>query len=184
MRIQRAQEHKKMPWKNGKGVTLEIQTGGANETNAGDWAWRVSAAAVVENGPFSIFQGMDRFLTIYKGAEMRLTHSNQDVERVMKPFEVARFSGDVDTHAAIPAGPVRDLGLIVVRGRVKGDLVVADRDSVLMEGFQVLVALEKAEVIVDGQQVQLDVLDSILDVGKETVCIQSGTIALVYISTE
>ncbi|KAJ3229454.1 hypothetical protein HDU81_005369 [Chytriomyces hyalinus] len=173
-----------MPWKNGKGVTLEIQTGNsANETNPTNWAWRVSAAAVVENGPFSIFQGMDRFLTIYQGTEMRLTHSNQNVgQRVMKPFEVARFSGDVDTYATIPAGPVRDLGLIVVRDRVKGDLVVAAGGSVLMDGLKLLVALEKVEVVVDGRQLQLDVLDSVLDIGTEQVCIQSGTVALVYIS--
>lgn len=52
-----------MPWANGKGVTIEL----ARADGPGGMLWRLSRASVAENGPFSIFPGIERNLTILTG---------------------------------------------------------------------------------------------------------------------
>ncbi|MBM7325185.1 HutD family protein, partial [Agrobacterium sp. S2] len=48
-----------MPWKNGGGVTTEIIVHPAKASMA-DFDWRISMANVAQDGPFSIFPGVDR----------------------------------------------------------------------------------------------------------------------------
>lgn len=52
-----------MPWKNGGGVTTEIIVHPAKAPMA-DFDWRISMANVAQDGPFSIFPGVDRTLCI------------------------------------------------------------------------------------------------------------------------
>ena len=72
MRILRASGHKRMPWKNGKGETIEIAVfpeGASVDT----FDWRISMAPVASNGPFSVFPGIDRTLSILTGDGMMLS---------------------------------------------------------------------------------------------------------------
>ena len=57
------------PWKNGAGLTREIAFGGAS---AADFDWRLSVAEVVRDAPFSAFPGIDRCITLLRGAGMHL----------------------------------------------------------------------------------------------------------------
>ena len=68
----RAESHRRMRWKNGKGETIEVAVhppGATLET----FDWRISMAAVVEDGDFSSFAGIDRTLAVLGGGPLGLT---------------------------------------------------------------------------------------------------------------
>jgi hypothetical protein len=111
-----------MPWKNGGGVTTEIA---AHPPGAGLDAvdWRLSLAEVAVDGPFSRFPGIDRTLVLLDGAGVRLESDGHVVE-LRVPYEPYGFSGDLEVHCRLLAGPVRDFNLMLRRGCVRGALSV------------------------------------------------------------
>jgi environmental stress-induced protein Ves len=117
MRILRAADYKRMPWKNGGGETVEI---GVFPPEAGldDFAWRVSMASVAADGPFSIFPDINRTLSILSGAGMELTIEGQSapvlLDRAAPPHA---FPADVPTHARLIDGPITDLNVMTRRDR-------------------------------------------------------------------
>ena len=64
-------DSRRMPWKNGGGLTHEIAV---HPSGAGMAAfeWRVSVAEVAQDGPFSRFPGVDRTLVLLAGNGVRL----------------------------------------------------------------------------------------------------------------
>ncbi len=62
----KAENHRRMPWKNGGGVTVEIAVH-PQGASVDDFDWRVSMATVASHGPFSIFPGIDRTLSVLEG---------------------------------------------------------------------------------------------------------------------
>ena len=94
------------PWKNGGGVTHEIARHAVGE----GWQWRISIAEVGGDGPFSLFPGMTRILTVIDGAGIDLLSAGGVLEaRLHQPVP---FSGDLDVTARLVGGPVRNLNLI------------------------------------------------------------------------
>ncbi len=71
MKLYRAHDHKRMPWKNGGGETVEIAVFPPG-AGVDDFDWRISMATVASDGPFSIFPGIDRTLSILDGAGLSL----------------------------------------------------------------------------------------------------------------
>jgi environmental stress-induced protein Ves len=57
------------PWRNGGGVTRELLAWPA----AQDWHWRLSVAEVAHSGPFSRFEGVQRWFAVLHGAGVRLS---------------------------------------------------------------------------------------------------------------
>ena len=112
MRLVRTSDHRQVPWRNGRGTTLEIAVAPPGATFDTGFRWRLSAAAVTEDGPFSAFPGLVRTLVLLEGERLEL---DIDAERVVlgQRFDVARFSGGATTVGRVPAGPVRDLNLMV-----------------------------------------------------------------------
>lgn len=55
-------------WRNGGGVTRELLAW----PNPQDWIWRMSVAEVARSGPFSRFEGMQRWFAVLGGAGVRL----------------------------------------------------------------------------------------------------------------
>ena len=66
MRILRAGNYRRMKWKNGGGETTEIALFPEN-AGLNDFDWRISMARVESAGPFSLFPGVDRTLSILEG---------------------------------------------------------------------------------------------------------------------
>ena len=77
------------PWKNGKGKTVELWR---REVN-GKIIARLSRATVAEDGPFSIFPGIRRNLTVLTGAGFRLSGSGRNFR--CDPFVPVAFPGAV-----------------------------------------------------------------------------------------
>ena len=79
MRILRAGSHRRMPWKNGGGITTEVAIS-PPEATVNDFDWRISMAKVLASGPFSTFANIDRVLAVLDG-EMLLTIGNGERRR-------------------------------------------------------------------------------------------------------
>jgi hypothetical protein len=100
------------PWRNGGGTTRTVATGDA--TPAGDWTWRVSVADITQDGPFSIFPGVDRHLALIEGAGIVLQGDAQRL-RVARIGEVVSFGGEQALYARLIDGPVRVWNLMITR---------------------------------------------------------------------
>ena len=59
MRVLRAADYPRMPWKNGGGETAEILVEPAGAP-LDSFDWRLSMARVAADGPFSLFPGVER----------------------------------------------------------------------------------------------------------------------------
>lgn len=102
-----------MPWRNGRGSTLEI----AREPAAGDeFAWRLSLAAIDEDGDFSLYRGYRRAIVLVSGNNLRLRFRGYGSASLSPTQRAARFEGDWKTHCAVPEGSCTDLSLIVRTG--------------------------------------------------------------------
>lgn len=101
-----------MPWRNGRGTTLEI----AREPAAGEeFAWRLSLADIAEDGAFSAYPGYSRALALVAGDSLQLRFRGHGRCFLDPARRGARFEGDWETHCAIPKGRCTDLSLIVRR---------------------------------------------------------------------
>jgi len=116
MRVLRAGDYTKMPWKNGGGVTTEVAI---FPTAAGlaDFHWRVSMATVAEDGPFSVFAEIDRTLSIIDGAGMELSVAENAPVLLDQQSDPFAFDGGAATSAVLTAGPIVDLNVMTRRGR-------------------------------------------------------------------
>ena len=115
MRILRAGNYRRMKWRNGGGETTEVAL---FPENAGldDFDWRVSMARVESAGPFSLFPGVDRTLSILEGEGIVLDIEGRSVTltEVSAPY---CFPADAVTNASLVAGPITDLNVMTRRGR-------------------------------------------------------------------
>lgn len=104
--IIRANDLVASPWKNGGGVTREI----ASVAKNGALHWRLSIADVEKDGPFSLFPGLARILTVIDGPGMDLYTSDGVLQA--DPLRPLGFAGDVTVHGRLRSGPVRNFNLI------------------------------------------------------------------------
>ena len=109
-------QFKKVAWKNGKGFTSElaINDGGSLD----EFEWRLSIAAVVEDGVFSSFPGIKRHLFLLDGNGIKLQHQQGSSEKVStnllsELLDLAVFSGEDETHAELLDGAISDFNLMV-----------------------------------------------------------------------
>jgi len=109
MRLLRPADYRRVPWRNGRGETLEIAQAEARLAT-GAPVWRLSRAAVTEDGPFSAFPEYVRWLTVAQGAGMRLTGPGFDA--TVRLGETVRFPGAPGPHGALLDGPVQDVNLM------------------------------------------------------------------------
>ena len=82
-------DYTRQPWKNGKGVTVEL----ARAEAQGALLWRLSMATVAEDGPFSLFPGIERNLTVISGPGFRLVGDGLAMD--CHPLCPVAFPGDV-----------------------------------------------------------------------------------------
>lgn len=101
-----------VPWRNGAGTTREVAVG---RNPAGDgFRWRISVAQVSQDGPFSLFPGIDRTIWLLRGAGMVLDVDGAE-HQLLARLAPYRFRGEAGVHATLVDGPTEDLNLMVDR---------------------------------------------------------------------
>lgn len=101
-----------MPWKNGGGTTREI----CKQEDETGVLWRASIATIHQSGPFSLFPGCDRVITLIDGPPVALDFEDGE-HSTLERFIPQTFSCDRPVSAAI-AGTSHDLNLIWRRDAV------------------------------------------------------------------
>ncbi|MBY3206525.1 HutD/Ves family protein [Rhizobium laguerreae] len=127
MRILRAGDHKRMSWKNGKGETVEIAVFPPG-ASIDDFDWRISMATVAENGPFSIFPGIDRTLAILDGNGMVLHVAGSTPVRLTTESDPLAFPADIPVTARLEDGAITDLNVMTGRDGLAHTLIRVDVD--------------------------------------------------------
>lgn len=110
-------QFREMPWKNGLGVTQEIDIHPYHaDFTKSDFHWRLSSALVKTENYFSPFPGYDRLLIVIDGKGLKLNGN------VLPPLTVYSFSGDEKIECSLVDGDVTDLGIIFKRDLYKCDM--------------------------------------------------------------
>lgn len=113
MKLISADAMRRMPWKNGGGVTTEIAIAPAGAT-LDNFDWRVSTAQVDAAGPFSRFAGIDRSLAVIAGGRLTMHRADADAVTLAPGEAPARFPGEADVHATLDA-PLSDFNVMTRR---------------------------------------------------------------------
>jgi environmental stress-induced protein Ves len=186
LRIQRFDEHLKMPWKNGLGITREVISRSASD-GSGGFDWRISLATVGASGPFSVFSGIDRTIAVLQGDGMQLTVDG----RLQPPLLVASppfaFSGDADVQADCLGGETLDLNMMSRRGRFvhrMTKIVVSDAQTLSITAETVTVVFrDEALVTIDSLRSDVGLGDVLvgLDGRLELAVTPRGSRCMLYI---
>ncbi|RAG84527.1 HutD family protein [Streptacidiphilus pinicola] len=146
LQVLRAADRVASPWKNGGGVTREVAS---SPSGAADFDWRVSLADVADGGPFSVFEGIDRVITVVVGEGMALTVDGVEtvVAERYRPFA---FSGDATTGCRLLGGPLVDFNVMTRRGAVSAEVRFV-RDGTALSGTTLAIVFEGTATL-DGTE--------------------------------
>ena len=114
-----ANEYRRVRWKNGTGWTREI----ARMPDREDWDWRLSIAEIEQDGPFSVFPGIERELVLIRGNGLRLRFENGEVRELQPPHERIRFAGERVVGGELLEGPTHDFNLMWRRDAIGAELL-------------------------------------------------------------
>lgn len=98
-----------MPWKNGQGITHELEIQPINSSlKSLDFSYRISFAHIKGENEFSLFPGFNRILTIVKGDGIKFN------EKKLKKNEFIQFHGEekIVSNLLNSNCEVMDLGII------------------------------------------------------------------------
>lgn len=164
MQLIRARDMKSMPWKNGHGVTTEIEISPAGATlEKDDFLWRMSRAEIRSDGPFSKFLNCDRWLTVLGPDDLMLNGVRRP------PLIPFFFSGEDEVFASLDgtARMTSDFGLIFRRGLVRCEMKVvtvsdeAPYQLVIPPGATDAVVSLVSDTVADVAGAELRFMDSV-----------------------
>jgi hypothetical protein len=156
MDVLRWEQHRRMPWRNGAGVTYEVASSPADHDLA-DFDWRISIAEVDAGGPFSTFPDVDRTIVLVEGEWMALTVDGRRHRfGIREPFS---FDGGSETVCEV-AGRSRDLNVMTRRGRATATVAVVEADAsdrAPVDGSEiVVVCLAPSVLLADANSVNVE----------------------------
>jgi uncharacterized protein len=140
------------PWRNGGGLTRELLAW----PSPADWRVRLSVADVRAAGPFSRFEGLERWFAVLEGEGVDLRIAGE-AHRLTRASEPLRFDGAAAVDCTLLADATRDFNLMAAPGRarmhrVRGELAFSTRGPALLA----LYAHERpAQVTLGGDRVEV-----------------------------
>lgn len=169
-KLLRNADHRRMPWKNGGGETVEVIVH-PEGASLSDFGWRVSMATVASDGPFSVFPGIDRTLAVLSGEGMELSIEGLG-DRLLTPASAPLpFPADAPTTARLTHGPITDLNVMTRRGvfghTLKHHVVTGSTALPASSGERLLLALEPLGVSTSEGLIGLQPLDALVLGGSE-----------------
>lgn len=135
-------------WRNGGGTTRELLAW----PTAADWRVRISVADVAAAGPFSRFEGVERWFAVLEGAGvvLRVGASERRLDTGSEPF---RFDGGASVDCRLVRGATRDFNLMAFPGearlqRVRGETRFRTTGPMLLAAYS---HHAPALVVLDGR---------------------------------
>ena len=103
-----------VPWKNGGGSTTEIaiEPPGAQFH---DFDWRISLATITNDGPFSLFPGVDRTLALVEGPGLTLEIDDRSRFVLGEEASIIEFPGESAINATLNGGTTIDFNVMTRR---------------------------------------------------------------------
>ncbi|MFO0619336.1 MAG: HutD family protein [Polyangiaceae bacterium] len=132
----------KHPWRNGGGTALEIL-----RVPPGDASFdvRISVADIALSGPFSIYQGYDRWLLMIEGhVALSLGSSKQSIDLAAPDAAPLRFAGETHMECTLKSPSARALNVFARKGKLDLALVVAEERTLEGPGEWAVVGIQGA----------------------------------------
>ncbi|MBI1220286.1 MAG: HutD family protein [Rhodobacteraceae bacterium] len=153
-------DYRRMPWANGRGVTVELW----REEVAGQLSLRLSMATVAEDGPFSLFPGIDRVLTVISGPGFDLLGEGLRL-RADLLCPVA-FPGDVALAAVGVTGSSEDFNVMTARGGLRAGVEVLTAGGSFDAKRVFVFALGPTDLLAEGTSLHLSTHDLVETAGR------------------
>ena len=136
-----------MPWKNGKGKTLELFRLASENPNS--FLFRISMATVSTDGPFSIFPFIDRTLFLVSGQGLILENQGQEIH-VTEPWQAFHFAGEETITCRLIHGACQDFNIMVDRryGKVETSTLSAMDQQFICEADFKFIYDAKSETLI------------------------------------
>jgi hypothetical protein len=178
-----------VPWKNGRGITVDITGVFPTESEAASWSgmtWRLGRTRIERPGPFSDLSGIDRILAVIEGRGLRLKPTGAPAIDVREPMRPVRFPGEWVIDSELQAGPVGVLNLMADRARADIDLTFmagAGSMSVHADTVVIYAPVGSAEVVLNGEAFSLPADGALRIDGMSSmlVDVRSGDVAVATI---
>lgn len=106
------------PWKNGAGSTTEIAVAPPGAL-FDDFDWRISLATISQDGPFSVFPGIDRTLALVEGAGATLDIAGGKRFLLCEDDPIIEFPGESAVKASLIGGATLDFNVMTRRMRCR-----------------------------------------------------------------
>jgi len=158
---------RRSPWKNGGGETAEIA---AFPEGAGfdAFLWRISMAKVATSGPFSVFPGIDRTLSVLTGEAITLAFEGRasvPLNRASAPYS---FAADLAVSGTVSGAGITDLNVMSRRGAARHHV-----SRMRLEGVQGVTPL--------GTTLMVLALEAAISIrsGAERLALAAGDAALI-----
>ena len=103
-----------VPWKNGGGSTTEITIEPPGAL-IHDFDWRISLATIAQDGPFSLFPGVDRTLALVSGPGLVLDVDDSRRFELDDEDSIIEFAGEAAIQATLNGGPTIDFNVMTRR---------------------------------------------------------------------
>ncbi len=163
MRIIRREDYRRMPWKNGQGMTEEILCFPVGRDSV-RFDWRLSIAHVGADGPFSLFPGVDRTIALLEGNGLLLDLPEDRTVTLTGTGDPFSFPGEWPVAGRNLEGPTIDLNVMTRRGHFRHAMTrrtLQTSQSLQAAEYTLLVATAAIRVEIDGRWSQLDRFDTL-----------------------
>jgi len=147
------EDHRHMPWKNGRGELVVIDCEGGESWHNMAVAWHFGRTAIIEEGPFSDYAGYERLQVVTKGTGLVLVAPDHEID-LRLPMHPRRYDGGTPIRTLLEKGPVEVVNLIANRAYFDIDLRVgnAGAEMVCKPGRHIVYApVGAAQVEIDGR---------------------------------
>jgi environmental stress-induced protein Ves len=137
------------PWKNGGGTARDLLMWPSPSA----WSLRVSVAEITRDGPFSDYNGIERWFAVLHGPGVALQlGADRWEQRLGAP--PLRFDGALAPMCWLLDGPTSDLNLLVRRDAGRGSMAIAhaDHDWVSPVEWRALFTTHALRLHVDGAE--------------------------------
>jgi environmental stress-induced protein Ves len=152
MNLVRCDRIKPQAWRNGGGLTRELLAWPSRD----NWTLRISVADIRADGPFSAFDGVDRWFAVLEGAGVML--ALPEGKRCLGTADAPlHFRGEAAPDCQLLDGPTRDLNMMLRRDAGRGALQLAQagEDFAPRSRFRALFAAEALTLQIDGTEALL-----------------------------